>query len=627
MASSFVGFTRATQGNIAIMTGLLFGMVAMAAGGGVDMASAYEYRSDLQAVADRAAIYGARDEEREEADVETFAIEALSKYERNTFDITVDKSGSEVTVRIDGQSENRFMGLFGMRTIDVGVESKAANVPGLVTDIEVALVLDVTESMADDMPALREAALELVNQLYEAGEERVKISVVPYTATVNIGHDASMDWMDTNAQNAHHAIESEQVMVKQCIVPSVPGGNTATGNTTPGCSAICGCAGQAACGGGGDGASLDILDGLRYAGSPILEKIAALITPTGAIAGSHSYPVPAATACPFYTPNEINNFDLFDAIPNTDWMGCVEARPAPYDVTDVAPGSDADSKFVPFFWADDSDRYADTETWLNNYLDDNIGLEAEAPAQVPNWYLTQRASIYKYDGVTPADIVEMGANMKGPNRSCPAPILPLTSSKATVVQKINDLTHRNGGGTVISEGLAWGWRAVSPGEPFSQGVAYDNPEVKKIIILLSDGANAVQQRGEKADGMPVDKDVSGDYTAYGYASSFTNGQRRRAFFDSASNPGTPYFKQIREYLDERTQLVCENIKTADERNPVEIYSVLVGDHDQRTEKLLSDCATAEITHYRNASQMTELKEAFAEVATDIIGAGRARIIQ
>jgi hypothetical protein len=216
--------------------------------------------------------------------------------------------------------------------------------------------------------------------------------------------------------------------------------------------------------------------------------------------------------------------------------------------------------------------------------------------------------------------------MKGPNRSCPAPILPLTSSKANVVQKINELTHRNGGGTVISEGLAWGWRAISPGEPFSQGVAYDNTDVKKIIILLSDGANAVQKRGETDDGMPVDQDVYGDYTAYGYAASFNVGDRRRELFDHSDNPGTAYFDQVRDYLDTRTRLVCDNIKNADDRHPVEIFSVLVGDHDSRTEELLSSCATSEVTHYRNAAQMDELKEAFGEVATEIIGSGRARIV-
>lgn len=620
------------------MTGLLFSAVAMAAGGATDVSSAHTYRIDLQSIADRSALYGVRAEGRSTTEVEAFAEEVLaSKYTKNTYTIEVTKSPTGVHVIIDGVSPNRFLGLFGMKEMNVNVDSKAANAVGLASNIEVALVLDTTESMADDMADLRRAALDLVDTLYKAGnddEEKVKISVIPYAGTVNIGKDAPMAWMDTSAASQWHAESIENVQVKYCSVPAVPAESGSTPATTttpsqPACTKVCGCPGQMACGGGDDGASLELLNGLRYASAPILNGIAALVTPTAAEAGSHNYPVPDAAACPWRTPDQINNFDLFDAVPNTEWMGCVEVRPEPFDTTDTAPSSsDPNTQFVPFFWYDDSDSYDPSTPWLNNYFDDDIGLDLEAPAMIDDWETSHRSSIYKYDGYTASTkIDEVGSNIIGPNRGCPAPLLPLTTEREIITSKINDLTHRNGGGTAIPVGLAWGWRTLSPGEPFTSGVPYEETGTKKIIVLLTDGANAVQKRGEDADGTPVDEDVYGDMTAYGYASSFGTGWLSRHYIDPKSNPGTPYFDQIRDYLDERTRSVCDNIKGANDDNPVEIFTVLVGDHDSRTEALLSSCATSKVTHYHNASHMAELSEAFAAVAGEIIGSGRARLTQ
>ena len=624
----FRAFQRLRGGNVAVMTAILFGSVTMVAGGVTDVSSAHNYRADLQSIADRTAIYGARTPERTIKEIQAFADQLLdAKFERNTWEVKVDRPEELVTISIEGLVPTRFLMLFGMDELEVSVESRAENVTGLVENIEVALVLDTTESMQDDMNDLRRAALDLVDMLYDAGEERVRVSVVPYAGAVNIGADAPMAWMDTNAQSKWHAHAIENIEVKYCETPPDPSASATTGSgSAPACTKICGCPGKMACGGGGDGASLEILNRLRYASAPIRESIAALLAPTPAEAASHSYPAPAADQCPFNNPLQINHFELFDAIPNTQWMGCVETRPEPFDISDAAPSaSNPDTLFVPFFWYDDDDRHAASNPWLNNYLVDTVGLDEAGTAKRRTWYLSMRGSIYKYDGMTNAMIDESGPDMTGPNRGCPSPVLPLTAQRATVVQKINALTHRKGGGTAIAEGLVWGWRTVSPGAPFTQGVPYDDPDTKKIVILLSDGANAVQKRGEDPDGTPVDEDVYGDQTAYGYAVSFGHGDRRRAYVDFDANPGVPYFEQIRRYLDTRTRRACDNIKAASADNPVEIFTVLVGDHDGRTEGLMSDCATSEVTHYHKASDMAVLSEAFGKVATEIIGSGRARI--
>jgi Flp pilus assembly protein TadG len=68
-----------------------------------------------------------------------------------------------------------------------------------------------------------------------------------------------------------------------------------------------------------------------------------------------------------------------------------------------------------------------------------------------------------------------------------APIQPLTNVKSTITSAIAAMTA--GGNTNIPEGLAWGWRLISPGEPLTEGQGYDQQQVIKAIIVLTDGEN------------------------------------------------------------------------------------------------------------------------------------------
>jgi hypothetical protein len=53
------------------------------------------------------------------------------------------------------------------------------------------------------------------------------------------------------------------------------------------------------------------------------------------------------------------------------------------------------------------------------------------------------------------------------------------------------MRHWSGGGTNQAEGLAWGWRVLSPSAPFTEGRPYNDPSdpVRKVIVLMTDGEN------------------------------------------------------------------------------------------------------------------------------------------
>jgi Flp pilus assembly protein TadG len=71
---------------------------------------------------------------------------------------------------------------------------------------------------------------------------------------------------------------------------------------------------------------------------------------------------------------------------------------------------------------------------------------------------------------------------------CGEEMLRLTKDRSKINDKIAALTA--GGETFIPAGLIWGWRAISPEEPFEDGTEHTGSKAaKKAIVLMTDGAN------------------------------------------------------------------------------------------------------------------------------------------
>jgi Flp pilus assembly pilin Flp len=69
-----------------------------------------------------------------------------------------------------------------------------------------------------------------------------------------------------------------------------------------------------------------------------------------------------------------------------------------------------------------------------------------------------------------------------------SPITRLTSSKETITADIDKMKAKQMA-TYIPSGLAWGWRMLSKIAPFTDAVPDDDESVKKVIVLMTDGAN------------------------------------------------------------------------------------------------------------------------------------------
>jgi Flp pilus assembly protein TadG len=113
----------------------------------------------------------------------------------------------EITIDVSGVVPTTFMKLANINTLGV---SATTTIRKKERNIELVLVLDTTGSMGSGgkLTALKSAAKKMVETLFEgkATSTTLKVGVVPYAATVNIGNDKlNSGWLDKNTYTAANA--------------------------------------------------------------------------------------------------------------------------------------------------------------------------------------------------------------------------------------------------------------------------------------------------------------------------------------------------------------------------------------------------------------------------------------
>lgn len=277
----------------------------------------------------------------------------------------------------------------------------------------------------------------------------------------------------------------------------------------------------------------------------------------------------------------VNHLDLFDAL-GVEWKGCVEARPAPYNLTDEPPDpSRPETLFVPYFAPDEpgnARRSNDSGAQHNNtYLDD----------MVEGGDLERQRSIVKYRDDTPRVISETGPLTTGPNYACPTPIMPLTGDFDTLRGEIARMIHWNGSGTNASEGLAWATRVLSPHEPYTEGAPFGHESTSKVVVVFTDGENNVFG----ASGAAINKS---DYGSYGFVDQGRMGSTNRG--------------QALTNVNTFTLNVCEDLKAKD----VQIFTVLLGAGTAANRTLYERCATTP-AHFYPTSDVSQLEGVFRRI--------------
>lgn len=591
-------FGRDRRGNVAMMWGLMGAVLVGLVGVSVDFTRAQALRNQMQNAVDGAALVAERSSNLTLAQRRA-AAEAFFDAEMGDMASTAHFTVRQMEDGGHEASASMAMPLSLSRIIknrDWDIAVSAVAEANASPPIEVALVLDNTGSMSNDMQSLRDAASDLAGDLLALDGDTVRVALVPFVAQVNIGNSQShMAWMDTAGGAPYNGELVEDRSIAYRTVTT-----TGSGNTGANCQ------------------NISTLPYSTYPGPYRLTWRRGDSTLLGSLLGSSGG---QSNRCYAWTPSDgVNYFTLFDLISNEDWKGCVEARPEPYDITDASPNpAQPETMFVPFFWLDTVDGISGLSS-SNSYITDSQGnITSATMSSRMNSGSTSTAeraegqmfNLFKYRNNS-ASITTTAPNTRGPNRGCPTPIVPLTSNEGVVQANIAAMRHWSGGGTNQAEGLAWGWRVLSPAAPFTEGAPY-GPNVRKVIVLMSDGENT---------NVGDDPVLDSDYSAYNHLGMWTdlaNGGLLGQLIGGIVRGILPpqYRRNITSstsyvtYVNGRESQLCTNIKNAN----IEIYTVIFRETDQATETLMRNCASGP-DHFFRADNAAELSDAF-----DAIGSG------
>lgn len=283
-----------------------------------------------------------------------------------------------------------------------------------------------------------------------------------------------------------------------------------------------------------------------------------------------------------------NRFTLFGKM-KVAWGGCVETRPAPYDVTESPPSAATpNSLYVPYFAPDESDL---DDKAVNDYMSDYPSTTSSRDKSSTDRVRQGQTAKYSSNKILPtASSTQSGTGYHfGPNSGCEIqPLTRLTTSKSTIDDAVSAMTVI--GDTNVAVGLMWGWHVLSPNVPFSDGAPYTDAKTRKYVVLMTDGQN---------QSAPSSSDNASYYSGLGFIWNNRIGT-------TSSNNATRT-----RYMDDRTALLCENMKAAG----IQIFTVRV-EVSEGTSDMLRDCATTPSMFY-DVQNSSALNEVFASIGSQI----------
>ncbi|MEM7302987.1 MAG: pilus assembly protein TadG-related protein, partial [Pseudomonadota bacterium] len=485
-------FAADRSGNIAIATGIAIVPLTLAIGVAVDYSMISNRKAHIQHALDTAALATAKNlglvKSRAELKdlARSYFYANLNGLKPTDVKLVFHDSNTAGGTAIELSAYMDYKMLFGslyekkQRRIQKSSIVKTGN-----NSLEIALVLDNSGSMNwnNRIGTAKKAATGLINQLTEAFETSthpapVKFSVVPFTGHVNVGQQhARALWMDTTGLSPIHHENLNWQQNPRARAYGDGRWRDGSGRWLTRFSLFS-----------------DMI-GVRWSGcvearpwphhtrdtSPNPAQPATLYVPafapdepdnySGQRQVSRSNPVYCSRTnrrkkCKLWSDGYRRNVHHTGARANTDlrnytrqYMRLLDRSGNPFGGFDAAGGlvrngpRISEERYSNSYLADDKNVPAP----LHAYSAANTGRGAKQNAR-QDW-------TWKYSGQGP----RVGSFV-GPNHGCTGnPITALTTSKNRVISAIN--TMRANGYTNVPLGIAWGWRTLSPGQPFPEGRA------------------------------------------------------------------------------------------------------------------------------------------------------------
>ena len=312
------------------------------------------------------------------------------------------------------------------------------------------------------------------------------------------------------------------------------------------------------------------------------------------------------------------------------WNGCVEARMTgsaaagtDYIVNDAAPTLTNPATLFPAYFNPDGATVG-TGTWDNEYIgnyspnnslppatgyeNSTLGKNSTLGTSSATWgprVLNQEK--YTNKVLTPESLTSASA---GPWNLCAkAKVVPMTFKRANVEAGIDSMFAA--GNTNVAEGMAWGQRVISPGEPFTkvEGTSsipastispYNDVRWQKIVVLMTDGENNVG-------------------TGYSYGGSAYGAYGRGSQAIALNRFGTTSSSSWDGVADTNMGTICTSMKA----NGIKIYATGFNLSNSAADTLVKNrlkaCAsTPSADYYSDSTNGADLQAFFNHIGEDVI---------
>jgi len=193
-------FIKNETGVIAVIFALASIPIILSIGAAIDFARVYVAKAQLGEALDKAALAVAVSRNASDTQIEAifqgyFEANFGSNEIATAASLTRNQTDSQITLTATATVQTLFLGISPVGDFDEITITGTSTVIIETTGLEVAMVLDNTGSMQFGSPAridsLRLAATDLVDILFgnETNPDNLKIALVPFVATVNIGQE------------------------------------------------------------------------------------------------------------------------------------------------------------------------------------------------------------------------------------------------------------------------------------------------------------------------------------------------------------------------------------------------------------------------------------------------------
>jgi Putative Flp pilus-assembly TadE/G-like len=319
-------------------------------------------------------------------------------------------------------------------------------------------------------------------------------------------------------------------------------------------------------------------------------------------------------------PAAWNNYYAWSRLKRTSsafhtWNGCVEARArgtasTDYHNNDAAPVSGQPNTLFPAYFALDTPSEGSFGyNYISKGTTGTVGTECygltttQCNSTTTANRLLKQENYRKYDGT---NIGAESTSANGPWSGCAvSKVVSMTYDRGKVEEGIDAMTAS--GPTNIGEGLAWGWRVISPGEPFTkvQGsgslpnatiAPYGDARWQKVIVLMTDGDNDLSPGG------------------YGFNNTIYSANGLAGEAMTYNRFGTTNSGSVETAMDNDMLSVCTKVKEAG----IALYVASFGSGvSTATRNRLQACSTG-TGYYQHANAPSDLAAFFNHIGQDVI---------